>query len=214
MRHDLLGLKAAAQATEYESLPHRDFVVAGFVTRVVLSRHAARIYCPDGLRCSLDSTEQLHALSCDTYYGELGVVRGSVARIMIAEDRESMRTALKAIFVMRPNWVVCGEAQDAKEAVAKAMELRPDLIVMDFKMHHSDGLTAASDILRLMPSIPIVMFTLYKTDELEAAAKMVGVRSVVAKEDGVRTLLGAIDAELQLQNQQPRPDRMESADSV
>lgn len=125
-----------------------------------------------------------------------------------------MRTALKAIFVMRPNWVVCGEAQDAKEAVAKAMELRPDLIVMDFKMHYSDGLTAASDILRLMPSIPIVMFTLYKTDELEAAAKMVGVRCVVGKEDGVRTLLGAIDAELQLQNQQARPGRMESADSV
>jgi DNA-binding NarL/FixJ family response regulator len=133
---------------------------------------------------------------------------------MIAEDRESMRSALKSIFVMRPNWVVCGEAQDAKEAVAKAMELRPDLIVMDFKMHHSDGLTAASDILRLMPSIPIVMFTLYKTDELEAAAKMVGVRCVVGKEDGVRTLLRAIDAELQLQNQQPRPDRMERADSV
>jgi two-component system, NarL family, response regulator NreC len=133
-----------------------------------------------------------------------------VARILIAEDRESMRTALKAIFVMRPNWVVCGEAQDAKEAVAKATELHPDLIVMDFKMHHSDGLTAASDILRLMPSIAIVMFTLYKTDELEAAAKLVGVRRVIAKEDGVQTLLCAIDTELQLENQPRRADRMES----
>ena len=122
-----------------------------------------------------------------------------MARILIAEDRESMRAALKAVFVMRPNWVVCGEAQDAKEAVAKATELHPDLIVMDFKMHHSDGLTAASDILRLMPSIPIVMFTLYKTDELEAAAKLVGVRRVIAKEDGVQTLLRAIDSELQCQ---------------
>jgi two-component system, NarL family, response regulator NreC len=133
-----------------------------------------------------------------------------VARILIAEDRESMRTALKAIFVMRPNWVVCGEAQDAKEAVAKATELHPDLIVMDFKMHHSDGLTAASDILRLMPSIAIVMFTLYKTDELEAAAKLVGVRRVIGKEDGVQTLLCAIDTELQLENQPRRADRMES----
>jgi two-component system, NarL family, response regulator NreC len=137
-------------------------------------------------------------------------MRGSVARILIAEDRESMRTALKAIFVMRPNWVVCGEAQDAKEAVAKATELHPDLIVMDFKMHHSDGLTAASDILRLMPSIAIVMFTLYKTDELEAAAKLVGVRRVIGKEDGVQTLLCAIDTELQLENQPRRADRMES----
>jgi DNA-binding NarL/FixJ family response regulator len=137
------------------------------------------------------------------------LVRGSVARILIAEDRESMRTALKAIFVMRPSWVVCGEAQDAKEAVAKATELHPDLIVMDFKMHHSDGLTAASDILRLMPSIPIVMFTLYKTDELEAAAKLVGVRCVIGKEDGVQTLLRAIDTELRLQEQSI--GRMESS---
>jgi two-component system response regulator NreC len=131
---------------------------------------------------------------------------------MIAEDRESMRTALKAIFVLRPEWVVCGEAQDAKEAVAKATELHPDLIVMDFKMHHSDGLTAACDILRLMPSIPIVMFTLYKTDELEAAAKMVGVRCVIGKEDGVRTLLRAIETELQSQNQLQGTDRTETVD--
>jgi DNA-binding NarL/FixJ family response regulator len=137
-------------------------------------------------------------------------VRGFVTRILIAEDRESMRTALKAIFVMRPNWVVCGEAQDAKEVVEKAAELNPDLIVMDFKMHHSDGLTAASNILRLMPAIPIVMFTLYKTDELEAAAKMVGIRCVIGKEDGVRTLLRAIDTELNSQNQVRGAERMEN----
>jgi DNA-binding NarL/FixJ family response regulator len=135
-----------------------------------------------------------------------------VTRILIAEDRESMRTALKAVFVMRPNWVVCGEAQDAKEVVAKAMELQPDLIVMDFKMHHSDGLTAASDILRLMPAIPIVMFTLYKTDELEAAAKMVGIRCVIGKEDGVRTLLRAIETELKPQNQVRGAEQMENTD--
>ena len=135
-----------------------------------------------------------------------------MTRILIAEDRESMRTALKAIFVMRPDWVVCGEAQDAKEVVEKATELNPDLIVMDFKMHHSDGLTAASDILRLMPAIPIVMFTLYKTDELEAAAKMVGIRCVVGKEDGVRTLLRAIESELNLPNQVRGAERMENTE--
>ena len=135
-----------------------------------------------------------------------------MTRILIAEDRESMRTALKAVFVMRPNWVVCGEAQDAKEVVAKATELNPDLIVMDFKMHHSDGLTAASDILRLKPAIPIVMFTLYKTDELEAAAKMVGIRCVVGKEDGIRTLLRAIESELNPQNQLRGTERAENTE--
>ena len=119
-----------------------------------------------------------------------------MARILIADDRESMRTALKTAFIMRPNWEICGEATDGNEAIAKANELQPDLILIDFRMHLTDGLTAAAEIKKIMPKLPIVMYTLYKTDELEAAAKQVGVRSVVAKEDGVQSLLAAIDAEL------------------
>ena len=120
-----------------------------------------------------------------------------MARILIADDRESMRIAVKSVFVMRPNWEICGEAEDGDEAVAKAIQLRPDLLLMDFRMHKSDGLKAAAEIKQAMPSLPIVMYTLYKTDELEAAAQLVGIRCVVAKEDGVHTLLRAIDSELQ-----------------
>ena len=119
-----------------------------------------------------------------------------MARILIAEDRESMRSALKTLFALRSDWVICGEAQDADEAIAKAAELRPDLVVLDYKMHHTDGLTAADGILRAMPEIPIVMFTLYKTDELEHAAMLMGIRRVIGKEDGVNTLLSAIESEL------------------
>jgi DNA-binding NarL/FixJ family response regulator len=107
-----------------------------------------------------------------------------------------MRSALKAIFAMRPRWEICGEAADGRETVAKASELRPDLIILDFKMPLSNGIQAASEIYASMPLIPIIMYTLYKTDQLEVAAKMVGIRCVVAKEAGVRSLLGAIDAEL------------------
>jgi DNA-binding NarL/FixJ family response regulator len=107
-----------------------------------------------------------------------------------------MRSALKTLFALRADWAVCGEAQDAKEAIAKAAELRPDLIVMDYKMHHSDGLAAADGIFRVLPDVPIVMFTLYKTDELEYAASLIGIRSVVGKEEGVQTLLRAIEQEL------------------
>ena len=119
-----------------------------------------------------------------------------MARILIADDRESMRTALKALFVMRPNWEICGEASDGDEAVEKAGALKPDLVVMDFRMHYADGLKAATQIVKSQPSLPIVMYTLYKSDDLEAAAKQVGVRQVVAKEDGAQTLLRAMDAEL------------------
>ena len=97
---------------------------------------------------------------------------------------------------MRPHWEVCGEANDGEETVVKASQLQPDLIILDFKMPLGDGIRAASEILVAMPSVPIVMYTLYKTEELESAAKLVGVRAVVGKEDGVRSLLTAVDAEL------------------
>ena len=123
-----------------------------------------------------------------------------LARILIADDRELMRTALKTIFAMRPNWEVCGEAEDGREAVTKASALRPDLVILDFKMPLSDGIKAATEISTAMPSTPIIMYTLYKTAELESAAKLAGIRTVVAKEDGVRSLLSVIDAELAQQS--------------
>jgi DNA-binding NarL/FixJ family response regulator len=128
-----------------------------------------------------------------------------VARILIADDREFMRSALRTVFVLRPDWEICGEAVDGTEAVLKATQLQPDLVLIDFRMHQSDGLTAATQLNRIMPSVPIVMYTLYKTDELEAAAKLVGVRCVVAKEDGVQPLLSAIETELSKSRTPPDP---------
>ena len=119
-----------------------------------------------------------------------------MAKILIADDRQLMRNALKTIFAMRPKWEICGEATDGLEVVKKVAELQPDLILMDFKMPLADGIQAAAEISATSPSIPIVMYTLYRNDELDAAAKQSGVRSVVAKQDGVLNLLAAIDAEL------------------
>lgn len=120
-----------------------------------------------------------------------------VNRILIAEDRESMRYALKVLFQLRKDWEVCGEAQDAKEAIRQAIELKPDLIVMDYKMQGGDGLQAADGIFRALPDVPIVLYTLYKTDELQRAAEGIGIRCVVGKEEGVQALLSAVDAQLQ-----------------
>jgi DNA-binding NarL/FixJ family response regulator len=95
-----------------------------------------------------------------------------------------MRSALKAIFALRSHWQVCGEATDGAEAVAMASQLRPDLIILDFKMPLGEGIRAASQILTAMPSIPIVMYTLYKTEDLESAAKLVGILLSSGKRTG------------------------------
>jgi DNA-binding NarL/FixJ family response regulator len=130
-----------------------------------------------------------------------------MTRILIADDRELMRVALRTLFVLRPSWEICGEAEDGREAVAKATELQPDVIVLDFRMPMVDGLEAADEICRTMPATPIVMYTLYKSVHLEAAARLVGVRRVVAKEDGVEGLLHAIEAELVAEKYQKKSDQ-------
>ena len=119
-----------------------------------------------------------------------------MARILIADDHKSIRMEVRASFRMHTDWQVCGEAKDGREDMAKAAELQPDLIVMDFKMPLADGLKAGSEIGMSMPNVPIVMYTSYKTRELEVAAKMVGIRQVVGREDGANQLLSAIEAEL------------------
>jgi two-component system chemotaxis response regulator CheY len=85
-----------------------------------------------------------------------------MAKVLIADDRHLMRSALKTASALRPKWEICGEATDGREAVTKASELQPDLIIMDFKTP-SDGIQAAREISATAPSIPIVMYTLYRT---------------------------------------------------
>ena len=127
-----------------------------------------------------------------------------MVRILIADDRESMRMALRALIKLHPDWQICGEADDGREVVAKAAELQPDLVVLDFKMPVANGIKAGSEIFTSMPTIPIVMYTMYRTPELELAAKLVGIRQVIAKEDGGKCLLSAIETELLAKNSRVR----------
>ena len=60
-----------------------------------------------------------------------------------------------------PTCEVCGEAVNGREAVAKAVQLKPDLVVLDFAMPKLDGLKTASEIHQVLPQVPVVMFTMY-----------------------------------------------------
>ena len=60
-----------------------------------------------------------------------------------------------------PGWEVCGEAVNGYEALTKAIELRPDLIILDFAMPGVDGLKAADEISKLLPGVQIVLHTMY-----------------------------------------------------
>jgi DNA-binding NarL/FixJ family response regulator len=117
-------------------------------------------------------------------------------RILIAEDRAHMRNTLRKLCTLYSNWDVCGEAADGQQAVAAAVALKPDLVLLDYKMPNGNGIDAATEIQQKLPNTPVVIFTLYKTRELESQARLVGVKAVVGKEEGVIKLLHTIEHEL------------------
>jgi len=80
--------------------------------------------------------------------------------------------------------------------VDAAVALKPDLILLDYKMPNGDGVKAAAELKQRLPETPVVIFTLYKTAELESQALQVGVRAVVGKEEGVIKLLNTIEDQL------------------
>ena len=70
-----------------------------------------------------------------------------MTRILIADDRETMRLALKTLFVLRPNWEICGEAENGQDAVDKTKGLKPDLVILDKR---SPGLDARHGVCSLV----------------------------------------------------------------
>jgi len=117
-------------------------------------------------------------------------------RILIADDHSLVRKVLKTTLENYSNWEVCGQATNGLEAVQKAAELHPDLIILDFAMPVMDGLGAARRILSASPSVPILIFTNYYFPSLVVEADSAGVRQVIDKGVAGNELLFAVETVL------------------
>jgi len=110
--------------------------------------------------------------------------------ILIADDNRSVRHALCEFFDREDDFDVCGEAGDGREAVAKAEELHPDLILLDLSMPLLNGLDATRILKRLMPQVPIIMYSAYGDTSTEREARSAGVSALVSKAEHISVLLG------------------------
>jgi len=110
--------------------------------------------------------------------------------ILIADDNRSVRHALCEFFDREDDFDVCGEAGDGREAVAKAEELHPDLILLDLSMPLMNGLDATRILKRLMPQVPIIMYSAYGDTSTEREARSAGVSALVSKAEHISVLLG------------------------
>jgi len=84
---------------------------------------------------------------------------------------------------------VCGEAENGREAIEKAQQLRPDLIVMDLSMPVMNGIEAAYVLQGLMPTVPLIIFSEYSDVFSEKEARSAGVSALVSKSQHVSVLV-------------------------
>jgi DNA-binding NarL/FixJ family response regulator len=109
--------------------------------------------------------------------------KASPVRILVVDDSELMRRSLRKLLEQRDQWKVCSEAANGKEAIEKAQQSSPDVIVLDFQMPEMNGLDAAREIRRRSPGIPILMVTLHMSPQLAQQAKIIGIRGACDKND-------------------------------
>jgi NarL family two-component system response regulator LiaR len=106
-------------------------------------------------------------------------------RILVVDDHPKIRKVLRGFVHLQNDREVCGEAEDGVDAIDKAMELKPDLIILDFKMPRLNGLEAARVLSAALPAVPIVLFTMHKELLQNVGVKELGIRAVVSKTNGL-----------------------------
>ena len=122
-------------------------------------------------------------------------------RIVLADDHEMIRTGLRVFLEAHSRWEVCGEASNGKEAVAKVLAERPDLVVLDLSMPEMSGLEAAREIRRLAPATKIVIFTMHDAPHVSSEVRRAGADAYVVKTAPARGLIDTIES---LLTQRPR----------
>jgi DNA-binding NarL/FixJ family response regulator len=109
--------------------------------------------------------------------------------VLIADDNLFVRQGLSELFGREADFLVCGEAKNGKEAVEKAKQLHPDLILLDLLMPVMNGLDAARVLKQVTPEVPIIMYSACTDSFIEKEARSAGVSACVSKSDHVSVLL-------------------------
>ena len=115
-------------------------------------------------------------------------------RILVADDHEVVRKGLIAILKEKPQWQVCGEAANGREAIEQAKQLMPDVIVMDISMPSLNGLEATRHIMKANPATKILVLTLHDSDQIIRGVLDAGARGFLLKSDSACELVAAVDA--------------------
>ena len=114
-------------------------------------------------------------------------------RILIADDHDLMRRGLKALVESHPGWQVCDEAYTGRDAVTKAEQLKPDVVILDISMPELNGIEAARSIRKASPTTEILILSAHYSDQLIREILDAGVRGYIIKSDPAADLINALE---------------------
>lgn len=115
-------------------------------------------------------------------------------RLLVADDHTLFRDGLRALIASIPDIELIGEAASGQEAVTRAAELQPDVILMDIKMPGGNGIEATREILRTSPHIGVIILTMFEDDDSLFSAMRAGARGYILKGADQAEMLRAIRA--------------------
>ena len=115
-------------------------------------------------------------------------------RILIADDHEVLRAGLRNLLEKQAGWIVVGEARDGREAVSKAIELKPDIAVIDISMPSLNGIEATRQIVNSAVPTKVLILTMHESDSLVREVLVAGAQGYVLKNDTAHDLVAAVQS--------------------
>jgi DNA-binding NarL/FixJ family response regulator len=123
-------------------------------------------------------------------------VPAPTVRILIADDHEIVRRGLRTLLESRQGWTVVGEASNGVDAVEKAIELKPDVVLIDLAMPELNGLEATRRIRETLPETEVLMLSVNDAEHVAQKAFASGARGYLVKSDAGPELVAAVEAAL------------------
>lgn len=115
-------------------------------------------------------------------------------RILVADDHEIVRRGMISLIKSHPDWEVCAEADNGRQAIEKAAQTKPDIAILDIGMPVLNGLEATRHIVRENPNVKVLILTITDTDQAVKAVLDAGARGFLLKSDAARDLVTAVEA--------------------
>jgi two-component system, NarL family, nitrate/nitrite response regulator NarL len=115
-------------------------------------------------------------------------------RLLLVDDHPVVRRGIRLSLTQQPRIQVVGEASDGREALAKAHELKPDVILMDIDMPHMNGLAVTDLLRREMPEVKVLILSMYSNTDYVMRIIQCGARGFVLKEASPDEVVQAIEA--------------------